>query len=284
MSWYLDSPLNGSAFPGLSNCQSIMEEDIQDLLEEREIDKDCTLEESESEDYERQVDQWKEPEIGQDEENYMYEEMVKDDEERVEDWESESVDNESQTDQCKEPEIEQDEDNYLYEESEELVKDDKERVEDWESKSGNKERQTDQWNEPEIKQESNEDQNTCPRPHLATTDKYIHIRKEADKLYLQNAERMQMKYTKCKRKKVLTFCPRNVVTVRIQRIDLTSTDFHCIPCVVVERLGSKFFLYRLRYVHVNYCVTCSVLSKYQCSLHYTDVLMVYSKFAMERET
>lgn len=29
-------PPRGCAFPGLSNCQSIMEEDVQDLLEERE--------------------------------------------------------------------------------------------------------------------------------------------------------------------------------------------------------------------------------------------------------
>lgn len=48
-----------------------MEEDVQDLLEEREWDEDCTLKESESEDYERQAHQWKESEIGQDEENYM---------------------------------------------------------------------------------------------------------------------------------------------------------------------------------------------------------------------
>ena len=64
-------PPRGCAFPGLSNCQSIMEEDVQDLLEEREWDEDCTLKESESEDYERQAHQWKESEIGQDEENYM---------------------------------------------------------------------------------------------------------------------------------------------------------------------------------------------------------------------
>ena len=154
-------PPRGSAFPGLSNCQSVMEEDVQDLLEESERDEDCTLEESESEDYERQADQWKESsEIGQDEENYMYEkskEWVKDDGERVEDWESESEEYERQTDPWKEPEIEQDEENYMYEESEELVTDVIERVEDWESMSEDKERQTDQWKEPVIEQESNED-------------------------------------------------------------------------------------------------------------------------------
>lgn len=82
---------------------------------------------------------------------------MKDDGERVENWESESENNERQTDLWKEPEIEQDEENYMYEESEELVTDVKERVEDWESMSEDKERQTDQWKEPVIEQESNED-------------------------------------------------------------------------------------------------------------------------------
>ena len=101
----------------------------------------------------------------------------------------------------------------------------------------------------EDEEETNTD--SSARPQLATTRKHIRIREEADKLYLRNAERMRMKYTKCKRKKVLTFSPGDIVSIRIPRIDRTSTDFHRIPCVMVERRGSKFFLYRLRYMYMQ---------------------------------
>lgn len=67
--------------------------------------------------------------------------------------------------------------------------------------------------------------------------------------YRRNAERMQLKYAKGRRKKVLTFSQGDFVSLRIPRIDRSSTDAHRLPCVVVERLGSKFHFYRLRCSH-----------------------------------
>ena len=89
---------------------------------------------------------------------------------------------------------------------------------------------------------------------LATTEKYRQLREAADKQYCLNAERMKLKYCKGKRK-VLEFSEGDFVSVRIPRIGRTSTDFHRLPCVVVECLGSKFHLYRLRYCtkYVHYC-------------------------------
>ena len=81
---------------------------------------------------------------------------------------------------------------------------------------------------------------------LGNSSKHLMIRKEADKLYHQNAQRMRLKYCKAKHHKVMTFQKGDFVSVRIPRIDRTSTDFHRLPCVVVERLGSEFHLYRLR--------------------------------------
>ena len=81
---------------------------------------------------------------------------------------------------------------------------------------------------------------------LTTSTKHDFLRKEADKQYRINAERMQLKYSKGRRKKVQTFSAGDAVSIRIPRIDRTSTDSMRLPCIVVERLGSKFFLYRLR--------------------------------------
>ena len=81
---------------------------------------------------------------------------------------------------------------------------------------------------------------------LGSSSKHLQLRKEADKHYRRNAERMQLKYTKAKRKKVLTFSPGDYVSVRVPRIDRSSTDSHRLPCVIVERRGTKFNLYRLR--------------------------------------
>ena len=81
---------------------------------------------------------------------------------------------------------------------------------------------------------------------LASTEKHKKLREEADKRYRANAEKMQLKYCKGKRKKVRVFCPGNFVSVRIPRIDRASTDSHRLPCVVVERLGKVHHLYRLR--------------------------------------
>ena len=81
---------------------------------------------------------------------------------------------------------------------------------------------------------------------LGTSQKHLMTRIEADKRYRLNADRMRLKYCKTKRKKVMVFAIGNFVSIKIPRIDRTSTDFHRVPCIVVERLGSKFHLYRLR--------------------------------------
>ena len=57
-------PPRGNAFPGMSNCQSVMEEDVQDLLEERERDEESVLDESDYDCHsdDAQANQWEEPE------------------------------------------------------------------------------------------------------------------------------------------------------------------------------------------------------------------------------
>ena len=79
---------------------------------------------------------------------------------------------------------------------------------------------------------------------LGTSQKHLRTRIEADKQYRLNADRMKLKYCKAKRKKVVAFTRGDFVSIKIPRIDRTSTDFHRLPCVVVERLGSKYHLYR----------------------------------------
>ena len=98
--------------------------------------------------------------------------------------------------------------------------------------------------------ESTDDMTSQPSSRLGTSEKHLMTRAEADKCYHQNAERMRLKYCKQKRKKVMTFTAGEYVSVKIPRIDRTSTDFHRLPCVVVERLGSKYHLYRLRYIRL----------------------------------
>ena len=65
---------------------------------------------------------------------------------------------------------------------------------------------------------------------LSTTEKHKLLRLKADKMYRRNAERMQLKYSKAKRKKICTFSVGNFVSVKIPRIDRTSTDLHRVPC------------------------------------------------------
>ena len=100
---------------------------------------------------------------------------------------------------------------------------------------------------------------------LGTSQKYLKTRIEADKPYRLNADRMKLKYCKAKQKKVhvQTFTRGDFVSIKIPRIDRTSTDFHHLPCVVVERLGSKYHLYRLSYViskpfPMCYIIICSL--------------------------
>ena len=62
-----------------------------------------------------------------------------------------------------------------------------------------------------------------------------------------------MKSRYLKTKSVCTFEVGDKVTVRVPRIDRASTDVHRLPCVVVQKLGRKYHLYRLR-------STCGVLN------------------------
>ena len=93
--------------------------------------------------------------------------------------------------------------------------------------------------------ESEDDFSTDARC-LGTSSKHLLVRKEADERYRQNVERMKMKYSKDKRKKMVTFCCGDFVSVKIPRIDRASTDLHRLPCVVVQVLGKKHHLYRLK--------------------------------------
>ena len=81
---------------------------------------------------------------------------------------------------------------------------------------------------------------------VPSLNKHKRIREEADVHYRINAERMQLKYAKAKRKKIMTFSVGDFVSVRIPRIDRTSTDSHRLLCTVIEKLGSKHHLYRLK--------------------------------------
>ena len=81
---------------------------------------------------------------------------------------------------------------------------------------------------------------------LGTSAKHLSVRKEADERYRQNVERMKIKYCKVKRKKLISYSCGDFVSVKIPRIDRTSTDLHRLPCVVVQVLGKKHHLYRLR--------------------------------------
>ena len=85
---------------------------------------------------------------------------------------------------------------------------------------------------------------------LATSSEHMALRKATDEQYRNNSKRLHLKYTKEKRKKVLlTFSPGDFGSLHIPRIGRSSTDAHRLPCIIVECLGSKFYLYRLRCAH-----------------------------------
>ena len=94
---------------------------------------------------------------------------------------------------------------------------------------------------------------------LSTSEKHRQIRKEADARYRLNAERMQMKYCKSKHKKVQTFSVGDFVGVQIPRIDRSSTDSNRVMCVVVEKLGNKHHLYRLKLVYLYFIYIIAII-------------------------
>ena len=55
-----------------------------------------------------------------------------------------------------------------------------------------------------------------------------------------------MKYCKVENKKVMTFNLGDFVSIKDRRIYRSSTDIRRLPSIVVQKLGSKFYLYRLR--------------------------------------
>ena len=91
---------------------------------------------------------------------------------------------------------------------------------------------------------------------LSTTEKHKLLHLQAVKMYRRNAERMQLKYSKAKRKKIRTFSVSNFVSVKISRTDRTSTYLHRVPCIVVEVLGKEYHHNRLRYV----CLILNMIS------------------------
>ncbi len=82
---------------------------------------------------------------------------------------------------------------------------------------------------------------------MSTSEKHRQIRVDADARYRLNAEGMQLKYCKSKNKKIQTFAVGAVTfAVRVPKIDRSSTDSHRVMCVIVEKLGRKQYLYRLK--------------------------------------
>ena len=71
---------------------------------------------------------------------------------------------------------------------------------------------------------------------LATMSKHPHLCQEADKHYCTNVKQMQLKYSKAKNKRVLTFFPGYYVSIRI---DQSSTDSHCLPMCCCKAIWLK---------------------------------------------
>ena len=67
---------------------------------------------------------------------------------------------------------------------------------------------------------------------LATTKKHMSVCQSADKEYLKNVNRMMVKYNL--KHKVKEFHEGDCVTVRIPRIDRSSTDPNRLPCIIVQ--------------------------------------------------
>ena len=204
-------PPRQNIFPGVVKSE-IMEEDIEDILKEEEEEEEEKVKDEHLDSCdEENRDNSQDENQGGDEENR----------EKSQETQNKSPDNENQ-------------DNGPDGENQDKSPDDE-----------NQGKSTD--GENQGKSTDGENQGKSP-DFLATTEKHRQLREAADKQYRLNAERMKLKYCKAKRKKVLTFSEGDFVSVRIPRIDRTSTDFHRLPCVVVERLGSEFHLCRLRYI------------------------------------
>lgn len=78
---------------------------------------------------------------------------------------------------------------------------------------------------------------------LSTSQKHLERRALADKHYRKNAQRMKDRYNS---KKVQIFKVGDAVSVRVPKIDRSATDLRRLPCIIVERRGTKQFRYQLQ--------------------------------------
>ena len=76
---------------------------------------------------------------------------------------------------------------------------------------------------------------------LATFPKHRNVQEKAHVAYQKNAERMKQKHFKIHKFEVGEYA-----SLRIPRIDQTSTDLQHLPCVIVEVIGKAQTMYRLR--------------------------------------
>ena len=233
-------PPRQNVFPGVVKSE-IMEEDIEDILKEEE-------------------EKVKDENQNQVKDNSQDENQDSDDENQDENPNKSGDENQDDENQDENPNKSGDEnqDDENQDENPDKSRDENQDSDD-ENQDENLNRDRSQKNQDKSidgeKRGSSQDITRDKSDFLASTEKHRQLREAADKQYRLNAERMKLKYCKTKRKKVLDFSEGDFVSVRIPRIDRTSTDFHRLPCVVVECLGSKFHLYRLRYCikYIHYC-------------------------------
>ena len=82
----------------------------------------------------------------------------------------------------------------------------------------------------------------------------------------------------------MIFSPGDYVSVRVPRIDRSSTDLHRLLCVV-EKSGTDHHLYRLRYVSVCVNGNYKFLVRYvERSFNFADLNMVFSRRVLEKVT
>lgn len=72
----------------------------------------------------------------------------------------------------------------------------------------------------------------------------MQLRQRADKKYLRSAEKMAERYNR--KRRVKSFEVGESVSLRIPRIDRTSSDLPRLPCIIVQVKGDAKQLYRLR--------------------------------------
>ena len=74
---------------------------------------------------------------------------------------------------------------------------------------------------------------------LATSTKHLAQRLKADVNYRRNAQRMVSLYNTRKCHNVKSFTAGDLISIKIPRIDKSSTDLRRMPCIVVDVKGIK---------------------------------------------